>query len=364
MARRRGSWWTGTAVGVAVAAHVVSAAATTSEWLVWDAPPACPGREAALDRVRATTREAAGDDVHAEVRIRAESDGRWSATVSVTAGESRSERLLDGASCGAVADAAALIVGLSLAPAPAVSGGAAPTASVASDRNDSPAPSESPASPVPSGPASGPSVEAPPTVVRPRAVTLAPSAPKESTPSLLSRTPGGLTLHAASVVDLGTLPSAGPGIAMGASWRAAPLEIGLDAAVFAAERGTVAETTSGASVGLASASIDACLLVPLGDRVVVAPCAGFALELLTANGFGPPGAFTAEQRVVPLPAAFGDLGLEWWPSRHVGLRAGIRGVVPFERPTFVVLGPGHGPAHRPSAAAAEPSLGLVVRLGK
>jgi hypothetical protein len=318
MARRLGSRWTGTGIGVAVAVHVASAAATTPEWLVWDAPPACPDREAALDRIRAATREAPGDDVHALVRIRSESDDRWSASVSVTAGDTRSERLLEGASCGAVADAAALIVGLSLAPAS--------------------------------------------TAVT--AVTPAPIAPKESAPSLLSRTPGGLLLHAAGVVDVGTLPSAGPGVAMGVAWRAAPLEIGLDAAIFAAERGTVAGTTSGASVGLGSASLDACLPVPPGDRVVVVPCAGFALERLTAAGFGRSEAFLAAQPVVVLPAVFGDLGVEWWPSRHVGLRLGVRGVVPLERPTFVVRGPGGGPAHRPSIAAAEPSLGVVVRLGK
>jgi hypothetical protein len=320
--------------------HVASATATTSEWLEWDAPSPCPGPEEALDRIRAASREAPGDDVHAQVRIRPEIDGRWSASVSVTAGDSRSERLLEGASCGAVADAAALIVGLSLAPAATVSKDAA------------------------SGPASAPTAGAAPNVARPPAVTLAPIAPKESAPSPFSRTPGGLSLHAAGVVDVGTLPSAGPGVAMGASWRAAPLEIGVDAAVFAAERGTVAGTTSGASVGLGSASIDACLLVPLGDRVVVVPCAGFALERLTADGFGRPGAFVAAQPVVVLPAGLGDLGLEWWPWRHVGLRAGVRGVVPFDRPTFVVDGPGHGPAHRPSVAAAEPSLGVIVRLGK
>jgi hypothetical protein len=388
----------GVGAGVVLAARV-GAASTSSDWFAWEAPRECPGREAMVERIREATREAPGDDVHAQVRVVEEGDGRWSASVSVTAGGNRSDRLLGAASCSAIADAAALIVGLSLTPAPAASVAASsPAASVAasSPAVSAAAPSPSVASgntaPSPSGAseATGPLASVPPpgpapvatdglqpmpdsSRERPAATSAArsrplagtqPIAPEGSASSTLSRTRGSLTLRAAGAVDVGTLPSAGPGVTMGASWRAAPLEIGLDAAAFAAQSGAVAGTTSGASVGLGSAAMDACLVVPWRDRVVMTPCAGFALERLAADGFGPSGAFLAAQRAIVLPAAFGDLGLEWWPSRHVGFRGAVRGITPFDRPTFVVQGPGGGAAHRPSIAAVEPSLGVVVRLGK
>jgi hypothetical protein len=356
MARRRSPLWMCVGVGVVLAVRV-AAAATSSDWFAWKAPLECPGRQVMLDRIRAATREPPGDDVHAQVRVVADGDGRWSASVSVTAGGNRSDRLLGAASCSAIADAAALIVGLSLTPTP-VRSDAGPSQSSASETTTASA-----ASFLPPGPVVVAADVKQPTLDWPPAIAL-PIGPEDHAPSTLSRTRGSLSLRGAGAVDVGTLPSAGPGVTIGASWRAAPLEIGLDAAVFAAQRGAVPGTTSGASVGLGSASLDVCLLVPSGDRIVMTPCAGFALERLTADGFGPSGTFEAAQRVIILPAAFGDLGLEWWPSRHVGFRTAVRGVVPFDRPTFIVEGPGGGAVHRPSVAAVEPSLGIVVRLGK
>src|ERR1700722_9521725 len=154
MARRRSPSWMGVGVGVVLASRV-AAASTSSDWLVWEAPRECPGREAMLERIRAAAREAPGDDVHAQVRIVAEGDGRWSASLSVTAGGNRSDRVLGAASCSPIAAAAALIVALSLTPAPAVSAvasspavsGAAPSPSGAGIPAPSPlsATSETPA---------------------------------------------------------------------------------------------------------------------------------------------------------------------------------------------------------------------------
>jgi hypothetical protein len=115
---------------------------------------------------------------------------------------------------------------------------------------------------------------------------------------------------------------------------------------------------------MASASVDACLVVPWGDRIVVTPCAGFAVERIAADGFGPPGAFVAAQPVRVLPAVLGEVGVEWSASSRVAVRVGARGVAPLARPTFVVDGPGRGNVDQPALVALEPSLGLVVHLGK
>jgi hypothetical protein len=280
-----------------------------------------------LDRVRANAPPGESDEVRARVQVDAGEDGGWTGRIVVVAGGARSERTVQGFSCQAVADASAMIVGLARVP---------------------PAPEP-----------------APPTVVAPVTVVESPASAARETPTSSShRHPGGPSVHAGALFDAGTLPSAAPGVEVGVGWRAAPIEIGLEAAAFTAQRGTVAGSASGASMTMESASLDACLVVPWGDRVVVAPCAGLALERLAAEGFGPQGAFLVAHPVVVLPAVLGEMGLEWSPSSWVAVRLAARGVVPFARPTFIVGGPGGGDVHRPALIAIEPSLGLVLHLGK
>jgi len=96
----------------------------------------------------------------------------------------------------------------------------------------------------------------------------------------------------------------------------------------------------------------------------MAPCVGFAIKRLAADGFGPPGAFLAQEPIVVLPAALGELAIEWSPVAPIALRAATRGLAPFARPPFVVGGPGGGDVHRPAIVALEPSLGVVVHFGK
>ena len=320
----------GACIGAGLAAATFSSTtwASGSGWFEWAAPDGCPAREVVLERVRAYVPGEPDDEVQARVQVDAE-DGAWTGRIAVAAGTSRSERTVQGLSCEAVADASAMIVGLALAPT-------APT----------PAPD-------------------PPTVDAPVPVAVRPASAVQETPaSSINHRPGGPSAHAGALFDGGALPSAAPGVEVGVGWRVAPIEVGLEAAAFAAQRGTVAGSASGASMTMESASLDACLVVPWGDRVVVAPCAGFALERLAAEGFGPPGAFLTARPVVVLPAVLGEMGLEWSPSSRVAIRVAARGVAPFARPAFVVGGPGGGDVYRPALVALEPSLGLVVRLGK
>jgi hypothetical protein len=315
-------------LGVAAAVWGALACAADSPWLTWEAPPECPTREIVLDRIRSIAKDSRGDDVAAQIRVEAADQGRWSARVTATVGGIRSERSLGGSSCEAVAEASALIVGLLLTPAP--------------------------------GPSETPPVSVP--VARHAPVVLEPAVPE--TPAIQRGISGGLSFRAATAVDIGALPSPSPGAIVGAAWRVRPLEVGLEAAAFAAQGATVSGSTSGASVTLASASLDVCLAVPWGDRVVVAPCAGATLERLAATGFGAANAFVGQEQVALVPGALGELALEWSPLPVLAFRATARGIVPFARPTFVVLGPGGGEAGHPAAVALEPSLGLVVHLGK
>jgi hypothetical protein len=315
--------------------------------LDWEAPDRCPSSEAFAQRVRSNTAHHDIDDpeVHARVHVEHVDDAGWRAHVVVETPSGRFERVFDGASCEAVADAAAIIVGFSLNASPTSSTGVTPT------------PGNTPVNPLlPSTPAS---LETPPaigTMASPSSPAVSLSSPSAPPPrdtvtshasSSVAR--GGPLVRASAGADAGSLPTLAPGARAGAAWRLGLFEAGVDAAAFATERGTVAGSTSGASFSLASLSADACLAVPLRDHVVMAPCVGLAFE-----------PFTAYQPVVVLPAAMSELALEWWPLPQLAVRAAVRGIASFSRPTFVVNGPGSGDVYRPAFAAVEPSLGLTV----
>ncbi len=324
-------------MGVA-AAMWASGASAAEPWFAWDAPPGCPAAEAVLERVRGVDKGATGDDITARVHVEAESADHWTARVEITVAGVPWERALDGTSCEAIADATALIVGLSETALPAAAHAPAPP----------PAPSPAPA-PAP-------------------VLSLAP-APREAPAAVAPRVPypGGFSVRASALLDSGALPSPSPGASVGVAWRKGLFEVGIDAAAFLAERGTASGSESGASVALGTAALDACLVVPLADCVVATPCAGLGLELLAADGFGPASTFVAAQPVVVLPAGLGEAALEWRAFPRVAFRASARGLVPFTRPTFVVRGPAMGDVrdvHRPAAIAAEPSLGVALLLGK
>jgi hypothetical protein len=245
---------------------------------------------------------------------------RWSGRVEVTSGEARWERTFEGESCATVADAVALTVSLSIArsqalttvePAPARTVGAL----VASELTPAPASKIATAAPA-----------------APQAVLPADTVPSPSSTHMHST----FSVNAEGVIDVGSLPSPSPGGALGATWRAAPIEIGVGATAVEGQRATVAGSSSGASVSLTAASATVCLIVPIGDRVVAAPCAGGAVERLAAHGFGAAQTFVATQPVVVLGAAVAEAKLEWSPMSALAVRASARGLAPWSRPTFVV----------------------------
>jgi len=344
MRNRRASW---VAVGIVVSVATSAAAEAADPWVVWIAPAECPSGEAVLTRMRAAAQDEAPDDLTARAVIES-IGGRWSGRVEVTSGERRWERTFEGGSCATVADAVALTVSLSIAPSRTI---AAVTATSAQTARGFLAPEVPPAPATRNRAAANAMLEAAP-------------GPETVSPPPRSHTHGSFSVNAEGVVDVRGVPSPSPGGAVGVAWRARPLEVGIEAIAVEAQRGTVAGSTSGASVSLTAASASVCLVVPIDDRVVAGPCAGGAVERLAAHGFGPSDTFVATQPVVVLPAAVGEADLEWSPMWAMAVRASARGLAPLSRPTFVVRGPAGGTAYRPAALDVEPSLGVVVRLGK
>jgi hypothetical protein len=345
MTRSRGASSVGVAVVVSVTASAPAFAA--DPWFSWSAPPDCPNGDAVLARIEAAAQDGAPQDLTARAVVESVG-GRWSGRVEVTSGDARSERTFEGDSCAAVADAVALTVSLSITPSPALATVVAAPAQVFGSLA-APSPTPAPANETLVAETAAP--EAAP------AADTVPSPPR-------SRVHGSLSVNAEGLVDVGGVPSPSPGVAVGVAWRAAPVEIRVEAIAIEAQRGTVVGSTSGASVSLTAASAGVCLVVPIGDRVVTGPCAGGAVERLAADGFGPAETFVAVQPVVVLPAAVGEAELEWSPMSAMSLRASARALAPLSRPAFVVRGPGGGDAYRPAPVDLEPSLGLVVRFGK
>lgn len=342
---RRASW---VAVGIVLSVAKSAAAEATDPWFVWIAPAECPSGEAVLARIGVTAQDGAPNDLTARAAVES-IGGRWSGRVEVTSGERRWERTFEGGSCATVADAVALTVSLSIAPSRTIAAVTAASAQTA-------------------GGFLAPEVPRPTPATRNRATVSAmleaAPGPETVSPPTPSHTHGSFSVNAEGVVDVGGVPSPSPGGAVGIAWRSKPLEVGIEAVAVEGQRGTVAGSTSGASVSLTAASASVCLVVPIGDRVVGGPCAGGALERLAAHGFGPSDTFVATQPVVVLPAAVGEVDLEWSPMWAMAVRASARGLAPLSRPTFVVRGPAGGTAYRPASVDVEPSLGVVVRLGK
>jgi hypothetical protein len=311
-------------------------AAPEKSWLSWQAPNACPSRDVVLSRIELDTYNTASMDLEARVDVEATSGG-WRAHLAITSAGVRSERILEGPSCEVIADAATLIVAL------------------ARVRGEEAA--SEPILPLPTVPSRTPVPAPAPTTIL--AAALPPDVAASPNPVFSH-----WSVHAMATSDFGMLPALGVGASVGAAWRHGSFEINVEAAAFGPQRGTVESSGSGASITLTSASIDACHVVPLSDRFVMAPCAGIALERLAADGFGAANAFVASQPVVVVGAGLGELSLQWSPVRLVAIRASGRGIIPFARPTFVVEGSGGGVVHKSPLVAVEPSIGAVVSFDK
>ena len=93
--------------------------------IVWNAPAACPSREAVAEEVsRILGHAVAGPVTLARVDVSSDERGRWRAAVSIESHGATSERELEAETCPAIASAVALIVavaderGLPSEPAP------------------------------------------------------------------------------------------------------------------------------------------------------------------------------------------------------------------------------------------------------
>ena len=306
------------ALAAAAAITCLAAPATArAADLEWIAPAECPSRASVLDAVtRALGPSSAADTTTLRARAVVENSGRgWRVQLSTPSGE----RTLEADTCEELGEAVALILALAIDP----SRGAAQ-------------PEPPPVAPIESANEKEKEKEQP------------------TPPATLAKTPL-LAFGAGQLTDFGTLPSVAIGGGLVAALRVPPLRFEIAGAIWAPQRQSVAGTTSGGDLTLASGVAGACLLPAIG-RFELGGCAGVGVDSMTATAFGPIVASHGSGAWMVLAGeARAGVSLLPWLALHGGF--GLE--IPVTRPSFVIEGVGQ--VHRPAPVSGRQSLTLEVR---
>jgi hypothetical protein len=250
---------------VVIALLVLGGVAHADDEIAWDAPAECPAAEVVRARVvEHLRREVRPGEVAATLRVTRDGK-RWRVDMTVQSGDGeRGERSLDAATCGELAESAALILAMTIADvaasADAIAREVAPAATtVAQPASDS---------------------ETPPDADVERRLgegrILEPEPPRELD----------LRVRAAVGGDIGSLPSLSPGLGGAFEIAFGAWSLDLGAQRFATRDALMpGDTNNGAHVGLTTFIARACFGGREG-RLRAAGCAGGELTRTRARGFG------------------------------------------------------------------------------
>ena len=317
--------------------------------VAWTTPADCPS--SAELRRQVATRVPAGTAVLARGRVEKRA-GRYRLSLDISTASSHGERVLEASTCDELVASAAVVIGMSVAPAAerareeeaAAAPAAASTAPASTASDASASPGASAAVP-PSTPASA----------SPDRSTEGPSRRAQESPSRV-------LVRAELVGDAGLLPSAavGGGLAVGVV-LVRGLTVEATAALFGSQDGTVEASAAGAtssargaSFGLFTAGARACFALTHG--IEVAPCLGFEVARIGASGFGAAKVSDADS-------------VTWGPDAilagripvagPVSVRVGIGALLPISRQSFVINAA--GTVHQPAVVALRTFAGPEVR---
>jgi hypothetical protein len=288
-------------------------AAPSAVELEWEAPSECPTGAALTAEVE---RILVGSPARA-ARMRAQgavsrtSPEKWHVELFLRGAEWEAKRGLDGPSCAAVSEAAALVIALAINP-----------------EVDRPAP--------PPKPEAGPEVRA-------GAIPM----PTFAGPAVSLGVTG----------DAGTVPDGTIGIEANFGWTLGSVHTELSGTYFLERRGTLEDRDDvGATFRLGATSLRGCYQFAR-ERLAFGPCVDVGLQWTKAQGFGP----IATREVSGVTPAIGSaLGVEWLVSRYFVPYARLGGVVPLARPEFAVQGMGY--VHRAAVVAFRGTVGFEVHL--
>lgn len=319
------------AAGVALLALAVPARADEPRVaLRWTAPEGCPAGSrvvAEVDRLLGAHGARPARPLEVKAEVIAGDAGALRVHLEIEGDAGPRTRDLSAASCDALADAAALILAMTIDPA-AVTAAPPPVR---------PLPAPPPPTPLPPPPPPPP-LPAPAPSLRPR-----------------------FHLAAWARADLGSLPgvsfAAGGTAALGLG--ALRVELGAGAAparTQAASRPAASGATAGGEISLIAGSAGLCYGVLPEGRLELSPCAAIELGRLHAAGFGvtTPGEGNVLWSAARLGARFA-----WWPMSRAAIVLRAEAAVPFARPTFVLEG--LGTVHRPGPVAGRLGGELEMR---
>ncbi len=284
--------------------------------LEWNVPAGehCPSARAVLDQVSKLV-ESSPSNERAVVRARADvrklGEGRFRVELTTLVAGEEGKRVIEERSCSAMAEATVLILAWMVDPK-------------ALDA-------------VPAQP------EQPQPPAAPARIALPPPS-RRGAPRLV--------FAAAALGDLGTLPNpaVGVGFQLGARWSR--LRLDARGGLWAGQTVHVNGLDAGASFGLLTLGVDACV-APLEADLAV--CAGPELERLEGTGFGVDSPRT--DSVTWLAFALGAQGRVGLMG-PLGLTGALRLIVPTRRETFGL--DEIGVLHRPGPVSGRVELGLSV----
>ena len=304
------------AFGAALGPGVASAApAEPAIDLEWSAPAPCPGREVFLGELTRALGSAPAEQTPGKVRVDMvqPAGGGWEATVHIVARGIISDRVFRAETCQTVASAAALVAAVALE---ATSQEASGTLESSTPRRSAPWPTDTGVTP-------------------------------ESQ----------LVVGAAATLDVGTLPSPGPGAEGTLAWAmrfaSFRVRVGASGAVFMNESVRF-PSGEGGSFSLVTAGGRACGAKLLGP-VEVGPCLGGEVDRMGAAGI----AIHPEEWTGVWGALTGSAFGSWSASRGFGVTLRADGVLPLARPLFVITRPlpaNDIPVHRPGPLSFRASL--------
>ncbi len=340
--------------------------------LTWDAPAECPNsrevqRQIDSERRDLEATEASDDPIEVRATVEKLSDARWGVTLETLQGGVAGQRRLEGTSCEALAQSAALILAMMLRPAspsPAAPSPLAPSPATPSPLAPSPAtPSPlapSPATPPPLAPSpSAPSAAGDGEAPVERAVPDLDSAATTAAGTMTTQRVQALaTAHLG--IESGSLPGAAAvaGVAVGVKFGGLRAQIGgawwtpSDQQML----GT-SNPSAGASVSLIAGRASACLELWRSSRLACGPCLGLELGVISAETIGEishPGG-RSFRWVAPTLSALGTVDLL---RDRLAVRWEAGAAVATSRPVFWIEP--LGAAHQPGYVSARTDLGLEV----
>jgi hypothetical protein len=327
--------------------------------LAWTGLPGCPGdREvrAEIERVLGGPPDPASRRyLRAEARVSRTGAG-FHVHIVTDLGGVLGERDLDGPTCAAVANAAALIVALTFDP-----DALAHRAEAAAPH---PPPSPPPAAP-PSPPAPPPAAALEPSILPlplPDAAVPPPAPPPPGRPPEPPPSTGGspgrpvFAVGVIGAASVGALPKVGGGIGGRAGVLAGRFRADLSASYWPEQTATlVGRTTAGGRIALVAGDASGCWAL-LRAPVEVSPCLGLELGSMSATGFGVRSNGNGSALwIAPVAEAATALPI----GKHFAARVDLGVLVPAERPPFVLRGA--GTVYTAGPVVGRATLGLEAR---